>query len=65
MFEPHCSGEFIVVTSPVLTQLPSNEHLDYVATLLDDMWHVPGTRIRFGLDALIGWIPKMGDVMAP
>jgi hypothetical protein len=48
----------------VLTQLPSNEHLDYVAALLDDMWRIPGTKIRFGLDALIGWIPGIGDVMA-
>jgi hypothetical protein len=42
----------------------SNEHLDYIASLLDDMWRIPGTRIRFGLDALIGWIPGIGDVMA-
>lgn len=44
--------------------LPSNEHLDYVAALLDDMWHIPGTKIRFGLDALIGWVPGIGDVTA-
>jgi hypothetical protein len=45
-------------------QLTSNEHLDYVAALLDDMWHIPGTKIRFGLDAIIGWIPGIGDAMA-
>jgi len=45
-------------------QLTSNEHLDYVAALLDDMWRVPGTKIRFGLDALIGWIPGIGDAVA-
>ena len=44
--------------------LPSNEHLDYVAALLDDMWRIPGTKVRFGLDAVIGWIPGIGDVMA-
>jgi hypothetical protein len=37
--------------------LASNEHLDYIAALLDDMWRIPGTQIRFGLDALIGWVP--------
>jgi hypothetical protein len=42
----------------------SNEHLDYIASLLDDMWRIPGTKVRFGLDALIGWIPGIGDVMA-
>ena len=34
-------------------QLSSNEHLDYVAALLDDIFRIPGTQIRFGLDALI------------
>jgi hypothetical protein len=44
-------------------QLASNEHLDYVAALLDDMFRIPGTKIRFGLDALIGWVPGVGDAM--
>jgi hypothetical protein len=43
---------------------PSNEHLDYIAALLDDMWRVPGTQIRFGLDALVGWVPGIGDAMS-
>lgn len=48
-----------------MSNLPrSNEHLDYVAALLDDMWRIPGTQVRFGLDALIGWIPGIGDVAA-
>src|ERR1700733_2142782 len=45
-------------------KLTSDEHLDYVASLLDDMFQIPGTKIRFGLDALIGWIPGIGDAMA-
>jgi hypothetical protein len=45
-------------------QLPTNEQLDYVAALLDDMWRIPGTQIRFGLDAIIGWIPGIGDALA-
>jgi hypothetical protein len=45
-------------------QLSSNEHLDYIAALLDDIFRIPGTQIRFGLDALIGWIPGIGDAMA-
>ena len=44
--------------------LTSDEHLDYIASLLDDMFQIPGTKIRFGLDALIGWIPGIGDAMA-
>jgi hypothetical protein len=45
-------------------QLSSDEHLDYVAALLDDRFRIPGTQIRFGLDALIGWVPGIGDAMA-
>ena len=45
-------------------RLPSNEHLDYIASLLDDMFRIPGTQIRFGLDAVIGWVPGIGDAMA-
>jgi len=42
----------------------SNEHLNLIATWLDDRFVVPGTGIRFGLDALIGWIPGIGDALA-
>jgi Domain of unknown function (DUF4112) len=51
------------VASPMAMQKMSNEHLDYIAALLDDMFRIPGTQIRFGLDALIGWIPGVGDAM--
>src|SRR6266851_4301256 len=49
---------------PMLRQLASTEHLDHIAALLDDIFRIPGTKIRFGLDALIGWIPGIGDAMA-
>ena len=45
-------------------QLMSNEHLDHIAAILDDMFRIPGTQIRFGLDALIGWVPGIGDALA-
>jgi hypothetical protein len=44
--------------------LASNEHLDYIAALLDDMFRIPGTHIRFGFDAIIGWIPGIGDAVS-
>ena len=53
----------VTVIGPMSRQLASNEHLDYVAALLDDMFRIPGTKIRFGLDALIGWVPGIGDAM--
>jgi hypothetical protein len=36
--------------------------LDLLANLLDARWKVPGTSIRFGLDALFGLVPVLGDV---
>lgn len=48
----------------MIRRLDTNEHLDYVAALLDDMFRIPGTQIRFGLDAVIGWVPGIGDAMA-
>jgi hypothetical protein len=42
----------------------SDEHLNLIATWLDDRFQIPGTTIRFGLDALIGWIPGIGDALA-
>ena len=41
-----------------------DDHLNAIATILDDRFCIPGTRIRFGLDALIGWIPGIGDALA-
>jgi Domain of unknown function (DUF4112) len=35
------------------------------AVLLDSAFRVPGTNIRFGLDAIIGIVPGLGDVVAP
>jgi Domain of unknown function (DUF4112) len=42
----------------------SDEQLNLIATWLDDRFEIPGTKIRFGLDALIGWIPGIGDALA-
>jgi hypothetical protein len=37
--------------------------LDALATLMDTAFVVPGTNIRFGVDALIGLIPGIGDAI--
>lgn len=35
-----------------------------VTTLLDEIVSVPGTRVRFGLDPVIGLVPIVGDAVA-
>jgi hypothetical protein len=37
--------------------------MDALATLLDTAVVLPGTNIRFGLDALIGLVPGIGDTI--
>jgi hypothetical protein len=39
------------------------EWLDRLAWLLDDLFGVPGTNQRFGLDAIVGLVPGVGDVV--
>ncbi|MEZ4433629.1 MAG: DUF4112 domain-containing protein [bacterium] len=34
-----------------------------LAGLLDDAFTIPGTRLRFGLDGLLGLIPGVGDIL--
>ncbi len=41
----------------------NNENLDQLARVLDDIFQIPGTSIRFGLDAIIGLIPGVGDLV--
>jgi hypothetical protein len=47
---------------------PREETLDALrrwAVLLDSAFRVPGTRIRFGIDAILGLIPGIGDISTP
>ena len=37
---------------------------DFIAKLLDSAFSIPGTRIRIGLDPLLGLIPGLGDMVA-
>jgi hypothetical protein len=39
------------------------EGLAALAKLLDNRYRIPGTNIRFGIDAIIGLIPYIGDVL--
>ncbi len=41
------------------------ERLRQWARLLDSAFHVPGTRVRFGLDAILGLVPGLGDLATP
>lgn len=44
-------------------QVEIEESLDGLSHYLDGLFRVPGTGWRFGLDALIGLIPNVGDTL--
>jgi hypothetical protein len=48
---------------PPWTRAERVARLDALATLLDTAFPIPGTNIRFGLDALIGLVPAVGDAI--
>lgn len=43
---------------PIATNI---SHLEGLARLLDSQFGIPGTKFRFGLDAILGLLPGIGD----
>src|SRR6266446_1255380 len=37
--------------------------LEWLASIMDDAYTIPGTNVKIGLDGLIGLIPGVGDVV--
>ncbi len=38
--------------------------IEAVSHLMDDLFEIPGTKVRVGLDALIGIVPVVGDLIS-
>src|SRR5438132_8860896 len=54
----------VEVLRPGTTDFERDQELiRFVARLMDTMFVIPGTNIRFGLDPLIGLIPGFGDLI--
>jgi hypothetical protein len=59
--------------NPAISIVPSNDHeehdsvghdrLQRIARLLDSKWSIPGTGIRFGVDAVLSLIPGVGPIV--
>jgi len=39
------------------------DKLDRLAHRMDNLFRIPGTEIRVGLDAVVGFVPVVGDVL--
>lgn len=42
----------------------SVSRIEAVAHLMDDLFEIPGTNVRVGLDAIIGLVPVVGDLIS-
>jgi hypothetical protein len=54
--------DYVFLNRPV-TRAERIARLDALATLLDSAILIPGTNVRFGLDAVIGLVPGIGDAI--
>src|SRR6187200_2344107 len=48
-------------TSETEPRHKSAQHLERLAHWLDSVFEIPGIRVRFGIDALLGLLPGFGD----
>jgi hypothetical protein len=55
--------EPILITDPEPERAVPDIDVELLARLMDSVFSIPGTRIRFGLDAIIGLIPGLGDTL--
>jgi hypothetical protein len=55
----------LALKSPLPTTDDTLDALRRYAVLLDSQFRVPGTNIRFGLDAIVGLIPGIGEISTP
>lgn len=56
-------ADFRVDLGSTFTREQRVARIDALAQLLDTAFVVPGTNIRFGVDALIGLVPGIGDAI--
>jgi hypothetical protein len=56
-------AEFTFDPQSLLTREQRVARIDALAQLLDTAFLIPGTNIRFGVDAVIGLVPGIGDVV--
>ena len=55
-------SEYVFLNTPA-TREQRIARLEALANLLDTAILIPGTNVRFGIDALIGLVPGIGDVV--
>ena len=59
--EPVLEGELLGPERP--GERETRERLQFLSWLLDSSIRIPGTRFTFGLDAIVGLVPFIGDLI--
>ena len=59
----HTPTQILAPRSGKSRRMFSDENLDLLSHVLDDWLRIPGTSIRFGVDAIVGLVPAIGDVL--
>ncbi len=49
---------------PITDEVAVLAEFDHLSAWMDDRWRIPGTGIRFGLDAVVGLVPGVGDAVS-
>ena len=57
------AAEFWRDYSTKLTHEQRLAQVRFIARMMDDQFRVPGTKLRFGLDLVLGLFPGLGDVV--
>ena len=68
--QSNLSRDFAVKGRPIDPEVVTNpsrsakiEQLRRIAELLDGQFRIPGTNVEFGLDAIVGLVPGIGDLV--
>ena len=51
----------VEILPPLRPEAEALSQLEWLVDLMDSRFHIPGTKIRLGLDALLGLVPGVGD----
>ena len=52
-----------IISAPTVNRAASIARVKRIARIMDTAWGIPGTKMRFGADSLIGLVPGAGDLV--
>src|SRR5438067_12723593 len=58
---PQQPNKKLTLVRPQRAQIEIEESLDQLSRWMDGLFRIPGTGWRFGLDAIVGLVPGIGD----